>query len=155
MSNFNFFVKYKNECKTLSQVVNKFDFDNFVEQLLSNNCNGNFNIFDDVLSKKTRYSFLLFCLDNVFVNGGKYDKSNMSEIKLVNLLKVIFELKDNTISQIKVRDYYDNTNKKMIWKDGFNPSLIGLKRQWLLSKLKENNAAQICSSSFEDAIIVN
>lgn len=136
MSNHKIFSDYKTEQKTLSQVVNKFDFENFVSKtLLNKGANGNFSIFDDILSKKTRYSFLLFCMDNLIVNKGYQNKDKFSEQKLVDTIKVLFELSENTCKELQVRDYYDKEQKKMVYTSALQSSLIGLKQNWLMSKL--------------------
>lgn len=165
MSNFKFFAKYKKDCKTLSQVVNKFDFNGLVTDLLNEGCKGNFSIFDDVLSKNTRYSFLMYCLDNVVVNKGRYNKDNMSDLKLVNLISTLFDMSELECTQVQERDFYNKEEKKMYYKTFLQPSLLGLKRDWLMSKVVSNvipmleettlqNEAKI-DTFIEDVIVIS
>lgn len=131
MSNYKFFLQYKNELKTLSQVVNKFDFKNFVNRLIENDCKGNFTIFEpnNVLGEKTRFAFLSFAIQHIYVTGGKVNKDKTSDLQLVNFLKVLFEL-SQVEKTIKVRGQYDNIAKVQTWEGVTQISLPSLLKLW-------------------------
>ena len=138
MSNYKFFTSYKNELKTFSKIVNKFDFDDFVKRLIENDCKGNFHLFEpnSVLGKNTRYAFLSFAINHIYVTGGKIDKDKTSEIQLVNFLKVLFEL-PQIEKPIKVRGQYDSVAKVQMWENATQISLPTLLKLWAkASKVK-------------------
>ena len=149
MSNFKFFAQYKNELKTLSKVVNRFDFVDFANRLLENDCKGNYFLFDkvgnnNVLNSNKTYAFVSFAIEHLYVNGGKIDKDKTSELQFVNFIKVLFELSPIE-KTIKVRGQYDNIQKKQVWE---NSTQIGYNNLFALwNKATEAKAAEMAKAT--------
>ena len=145
MSNFKFFSQYKNELKTLSKVVNRFDFVDFANRLLENDCKGNYFLFDkignnNVLNNNKTYAFVSFAIDHIYVNGGKIEKDKTSELQFVNFIKVLFELSPIE-KTIKVRGQYDTIEKKQVWE---NTTQIGYNNLFeLWNKATKAKAAEL------------
>lgn len=126
MSTFKVFKNYRDELKSLSKVVNKFDFDELVNLLLANDCKGNFKLFEptEVLSKQKRFAFLKFAIQHVYVGGHKQYPESYSDLRLANMIKTLFTLPELE-TQIKVYDKASQT-----WKQGQQIGLTNLLKLW-------------------------
>jgi hypothetical protein len=110
MSTYKAFKSYNDELKTLSKVVNKFDFDELAVFLLENKAIGRFELFDDLLSRSKRYAFISFAIQHIYVYGSKQNPDKYSDLRLSHLVRVLFSLPDND-EQIKI---YDATTKTRV-----------------------------------------
>ena len=126
MSNFKTFKNYRDELKSLSRVVNKFDFDELALLLLADNCKGNFSLFDpgQPLSKQTRYAFIKFAIPQIYVKGHKQDIDKYSDLRLVNFIEVLFNLPESD-STVKTYDGKGNP-----WKAVTQPGIKNLLKLW-------------------------
>jgi len=106
---------FKSEIKSLSQVVNKFDFHDFEAIILEDEVKTNNHvIFEKYLCTGKAYAFLSHALNQVYCYGGLYSTDNMSEVKLVNLIYFLYKLPENNFTG-KIRGNYDAGAKKVEW----------------------------------------
>lgn len=131
---------FKNEVKTLSKVVNKFDFHDFEALILEDEVKTkNHVIFEKYLCTGKAYAFLSHALKHVYCYGGLYTAENMSEVKLVNLMYFLYKLPENSFTG-KIRGNYSANDKKIDWVEA---KQLGLSE--IIASFEAQKAAQIAA----------
>lgn len=131
---------FKSEVKTLSKVVNKFDFHDFEALILEEEVKTkNHVIFEKYLCTGKAYAFLSHAMKHVYCYGGLYTAENMSEVKLVNLMYFLYKLPENSFTG-KIRGSYDAGAKKVAWVEA---KQLGLNE--IIASFEAQKAAQIAA----------
>lgn len=131
---------FKDEVKTLSKVVNRFDFHDLEALILEDEVKTkNHVIFEKYLCTGKAYAFLSHALKHVYCYGGLYEPSNMSEVKLVNLIYFLYKLPENNFTG-KIRGNYDAKGLKMNWVEA---NQLGLNE--IIASFEAQKAAQIAA----------
>jgi len=132
---------FKTEVKTLSKVVNRFDFHDFEALILEDEVKTkNHVIFEKYLCTGKAYAFLSHALKHVYCYGGLYEPSNMSEVKLVNLMYFLYKLPENSFTG-KIRGNYSANDKKIDWVEA---KQLGLNE--IIASFEAQKAAQIAAA---------
>lgn len=138
---------FKDEVKTLSKVVNKFDFHDFEALILENEVKTkNHVIFEKYLCTGKAYAFLSHAMNHVYCFGGILSPDNMSEIKLVNLIYFLYKLPENNFTG-KIRGDYNAGTKRVTW---IEAKQLGLSD--IIASFEAQKASQIAAAQKADQI---
>lgn len=137
---------FKNEVKTLSKVVNRFDFHDLEALILEDEVKTkNHVIFEKYLCTGKAYAFLSHAMKHVYCYGGLYTAENMSEVKLVNLIYFLYKLPENNFTG-KIRGDYNTKDLKMNWVEAKQLGLTDI-----IASFEAQKAAQIAAKAAKDA----
>ncbi|MBP8762262.1 MAG: hypothetical protein KBH21_00250 [Acetoanaerobium sp.] len=132
---------FKSDIKTLSKVVNKFDFHDLEALILEEEVKTkNHSIFETYLCTGKAYAFLNHAMKHVYCYGGLYTAENMSEIKLVNLIYFLYKLPETNFTG-KIRGNYNTGTKKVDWVEA---KQLGLNE--IIASFEAQKAAQIAAA---------